>query len=867
MVGVFVLQFLMARVVLVDGSWLTYRAFFAIPADFKTSSGFQTNAIYGFATMFRKLFAGKRPEYGAVIFDPKGPTVRDKKFPAYKAQRPPTPKELIEQFPFIDKVVQANNFPLLRVDGYEADDVIGTLATKAKAAGHDVIIVSGDKDFAQLVDEKIKMMDTMRDVTYDADLVEKKWGVPPHQIADYLGLVGDSADNIPGVSGIGPKGAVDLLTKYKNLDGILANIDKLKPKQAQTFQTETEKARISLELAIIDCDAPVGVELEAIKIQEPDARGLNKLYRELQFNSLLAKEEREGRAVEPPLQLQDKAEWNKLLKAAEEVVLVPVFDAATGYDRKFLGAVGLVDEKQFYVYDSLAECVKEVDAVPKLVFHDCKDWFFALVKEGVVLRPKLRDAFDTRLASYLIDPAGIVPHDIDKVSKEYLQSVLPTLKEEPDPIKLAGIRARAIKQMTPALRQKLTELNQDRVLQEMEIPLSSVLARMEIDGVLVDHDSLSRLSIDFTNIKEGYEKRIYELAGKTFNVGSPKQVGEVLFDELKLPVIKKVKTGYSTDAEVLERLKVEHPIAELILEQRKYAKLINTYTDVLQSAVNPSTGRIHATLNQTIGVSGRLISTDPDLQRTPVKSTEGKRVREAFIAPQGKKLISADWSQIELRVLAHFSDDKVLKESYKHNWDVHAKTASEIFHVPENEVTKEQRGVGKTINFATVYGQGATSLSQILGITKKDAQDYIDTYFKVYAGVRTWLDETSAFAMKHGYVTTLSGRRRVVKELFSNSIMEQQAGLRMAINTPIQGSAADICKLAMIQIDKKLKEVGPAWNAKMLLQVHDELLFECNESNAQEFAEMVQNMMENCVELNVPLVCNVGVGDSWAEVH
>ncbi|MCC7538043.1 MAG: DNA polymerase I, partial [Deltaproteobacteria bacterium] len=748
------------KLVLVDGSWLVFRAYFALPGNLSTATGLHTNAIFGFANTFRKLFAGRKPELGAVVFDAPGRTFRDEKFPEYKATRPTMAPELREQLPWIDRVVEANNFRLLRKEGFEADDVVGTLARLGAERGMEVLIVAGDKDFAQLVGPNVRMFDPMRDVTYDADLVQKKWGVPPSQIIDLLALMGDDIDNIPGVAGIGQKGAADLLQKHGSLEGIYAHLSELKGRQKTALEESREIARVSKELATIDRHVPLDVELDALRIEVPDPAILNTLYRELEFYSLLSAEQAaeghsaaEGRAARI---LEDASAIEEALgraKAEGPVVLLPVFDLPSPVTGKLCGLAFVAGNEPLYVPYPLPSGERVAcrdfleDASIAKVAHDAKQLRVALARHGITLRGV---TFDTRLASFLIDPVKLIPHEIEQLSKEYLQRMLPPVKQftgsgqsekrwselpAETAARWAGTVVAAIAELHPMVAARLAkEGHEEQLARDLE--LSDVLAEMEIAGILVDKDDLRRIGEELTARKSEIEQRVYALAGREFNIGSTKQLGQVLFDELKLPVIKRTKTGYSTDSEVLERLAPKHEIAKLLVEQRMLAKLLNTYIDVLTAAVNPETGRVHATFQQTVGVSGRIISTDPDLQRTPVRTAEGKRIRKAFVAPPGTRMIAADWSQIELRVLAHFSRDPGLLEAFEKNVDVHRRTASQLFHCTPEEVTGEQRNVGKTVNFATIYGQGATALGQILGVPRKEAQQYIDGYFAAYAGVR-----------------------------------------------------------------------------------------------------------------------------------
>ena len=889
------------RLVLVDGSWLVYRAFFAIPANLQTKTGLPTNAIFGFATMFRKLFSGRMPDRGAVVFDSPAATHRELKFPAYKAQRPSMPGELAQQLSTIDRLVAANQFPMIRRPGYEADDIIATLARRGVEAGLEVVIVAGDKDLAQMVGDHVRMQDTMRDVTYDAELVRKKWGVAPGLIPDLLALMGDDVDNIPGVPGIGQKGAAALLEKYGSLDGILANLDDLKGKQKAALVEHTEAVKLYRQLTTVDIDAVLDVTLDDLRLTPPDPKQLDALYRELEFYSLLtASDARQGDApdieVEVPTTVAaaDGAMAAMAAIAAlppgQGVAVTPIYEPPARVHHASLVGVALATAGRKPLYlafrgsgaplgDPAVELLRDVfadESRPKFV-HDVKQLAILCARHGLTLGGEI---VDTMITSFLVDPVKCIPHALDQVAREYVQRSIPAAKSllgagqsarSPGVVDIAAAATYAaqladvILALAPVLQKRLAEAGLVAHYNDREHPLAYVLARMELAGIRVDRDDLARMSEEFHARKAEIEKRIYALAGHEFNIGSTRQLADVLFDELKLPVIKKNKTGYSTDAEVLERLAPKHQIAQQVLAQRELAKLINTYTDVLREAIAPETGRIHATLQQTGGVSGRLISTDPDLQRTPIRTPEGRRIRRAFVAPEGMRLVSADWSQIELRVLAHFSKDPRLLEAFRDKLDLHRRTAGLLFHVEPEAVTTEQRNVGKTVNFATIYGQGATALGQILGVPRKDAQSYIEKYFEYYADVRRWLDRTIAAAHETGFVTTLLGRRRFIPELSMRQDSDRAAGERIAANTPIQGSAADLCKLAMLQIDRQLPAVAP--HARMLLQVHDELVFEVPEAEVAATTTLVRTIMEKPYPLDVPLEVSIGVGASWGDAH
>ncbi|MCO4773135.1 MAG: DNA polymerase I [Deltaproteobacteria bacterium] len=885
------------RVVLVDGSAIVFRAWFALPGSLQNSDGLKTNAIYGFANMFRKMFAGKTPTRGAVIFDAPGRTFRDEKFPDYKADRPPMDNDLKKQLPYIDEVVRTNGFPILKVSGYEADDVIGTLAKEAAALGHEVHIYSGDKDFCQLIDDRVRMIDAIRDITYDAELVRKKWGVPPSQFVDLLALMGDSIDNIPGVPGIGKKGAAGLLERFGDLETILASTDQLKGRQQANLREFAEQARLCQELATIDCAVPLDVGVEDLVLPPWPEGDVNTLYTKLQFYSLITEAAREELAgdvaeanygtvwVKPAL--TNLVEW--LAGSEEPVAIHPVFDVE-GVPWSDLVGLAVTREAQtgwFLPFHGPGEVLGidalevlrpwlEDPAAPK-VAHDWKRLWVALMRHGIDAQGCV---FDLRLASFLSDPTRLIPHRLGQLTKDVLHRVLLPAKglvgsgkklipfSQADTAELtgwAGHLVSAVHEMWVPLRDRCEQAGMTELLQEHELPLSHVLGRMELRGIRVDADDLRVLGDEFRVQREKHQSAVWEAAGREFNLGSPKQLGEVLFDAMGLPVIKRTKTGYSTNVEVLERLsKKGHGIADSVLAWRSVDKLINTYTDVLSAAVQPD-GRIHTRFQQTTGATGRLITTDPDLQRTPISTPEGRRIRQAFVADPGWRIISADWSQIELRILAHVSGDPALVEAFTNGWDIHARTAAGLFDVPREAVTRAQRNIGKTVNFATIYGQGATALGQILDIERKAAKGFIDRYFATYAGVKEWLDRTKEEALRDGSVLTMLGRRRTIPELTSNSQMARMTGLRMAANTPIQGSAADLCKMVMLEIPQRLEAAG--LQTQMLLQIHDELVFEAPEAEVDASVAIVRSAMESAVELEVPLVVDVGVGASWSAAH
>ncbi len=881
------------RVVLIDGSALIFRAYFALPTDLKTAAGQPTNAAYGFATMFRRILAGRQPRFGACVFDAPGRKFRAVHYAQYKASRGAMPEELKSQLPLIDRIVAAHDFPMLRVPDVEADDVIGTLARQAVEAGHEVHIISGDKDFAQLVGDHVRMDDPIREVVYDAELVRKRWGVPPDRFADWLGLVGDKVDDIPGVPGIGRKGAAELINAHGGLEAVLAAAPSLSGRQQRALIEHAEQARLSMKLATIVTDVPLPIGVDRLELPDPDLGRIDKLYRELEFFSLLSTQGQ-------PEQLYDPAQVDYAAVVTD--VEVEALLGALDPDEP-VGVLALHDLPRALVGDLCGVAIAIEPGVARFipfpgrltrrgglalkrwladphthkVTHTTRDAWVVLARHGLRLDGV---NFDTALASYLVDPTLALPHSLDVVAREYLHRSTDSFKRlvgrgkkrkplrEVDPGAVAEFAchlADAILQLHGALAPLVDSAGQREYLERIELPLSVLLGHMELVGIAVDGELLKGLGDTLREEGSAVEARIFELAGRSFNVGSVKQLSEVLFDELGLPVLKRTKTGYSTASDVLERLAPKHEIIEHVLRWRSIAKLINTYTEVLAAAVDETTGRIHCTFQQTVSASGRLITTDPDLQRTPVRTPEGRRIREAFVASPGTVLMSADWSQIELRLLAHCTQDPLLLEAFREGMDIHARTAAEIHGVPVAQVTREQRNVGKTVNFATIYGQGATALAQQIGVERSEASQLIARYFERYSGVRRWLDETVAQASQDGFVRTLLGRIRIVRELSSKNTTDRSYGERIATNTPIQGSAADICKLAMLQIAEALaaNELG----ARLVLQIHDELLLEVPEGEVDDTAAVVRACMETAFALDVPLVVDIGVGRTWADAH
>lgn len=870
----------MKRFVLIDGSNMLFRAYFAIPAHLSTSSGQPTNAVFGFVTMLNKLLVKKKPDYAVVIFDPPGGSFRNRESVDYKANREQMPGDLASQLPLIDQVVEAFRIPALRVTDFEADDVIATLARQVEERGDQVLIVSSDKDFSQLLNERVSMLDGMRDLTYTPELVKKKFGVLPERFVDFQALCGDKIDNIPGVPGIGKKTASKLLEEHGDLDAILEAAQSIGGSVGKKLQEHREDALLSRRLARLDTSVAHGLDLGSFSFEPPDDEALNALFSELEFFSLLkstgaspvAQSTRDGLS----LLEADQTIPGGLLSSA--LTVVPV---GSSFRHRFqtVGVALLESSTGQTTYMPMGDGARLrsffENFTGKVITHDAREYFRWCLHYGI--KPAA-DVFDTQTSSYLIDPAKGMPHDLVKLAKIHLQRVLKSeddlLGKARNRIDYPAVELSELAEYGAHLAIAISELHtlfdaglQETGLEELaadEVSLSRVLAAMERAGIEVNKPGLELLSEEFRKELSGLEQKIFALAGHPFNVGSPKQLAEVLFEEMGLPVIKKTKTGYSTNAEVLERLAPQHEIARLLLEYRKFEKLITTYVDVLLREVDEEDGRVHCHFNQTASTTGRLITSDPDLQRTPVRTDEGRRIRRLFTAPSGHQLLVADWSQIELRILAHLCEDPVLLEAFKEGADIHKRTAGELFSKPEQEVTREERDIAKTANFATIYGQGASALGQNLDIPKKEAEGIIKRYFEVYSGVKAWIDQTMEEARVLGRVQTIAGRTRFIPELFSKNFAVRQAGERMAVNTPVQGSAADICKRVMLNIDQKMQQ-RPHLKSRMLLQIHDELVFECPDAEIEEMRELVTGEMESAWELKVPLVVSVGVGPSWEE--
>src|SRR5215470_14229259 len=862
------------RLVLVDGSSYLYRAFFALP-PLTGPAGLPTNAVYGFTTMLLKLLSDAKPDYVAVVFDAPGGTFRADLYADYKAHRTGMPDDLLAQIPWIHSVVGALRIRKIAIPGVEADDVIASLIASHASGELDCVIVTSDKDLMQLVAPGVRLWDTMRDRWTDSAGVEAKFGVPPDRVVDVLALMGDSIDNIPGVSGIGEKTAVALIRAFGDLDGVLGSLDAVAQmslrgarKIAERLREGAETARLSRELASVRRDVQVGCSLADLRVVPPDQAAARTVFTELGFLTLLRQLSAEAPTLTVEAALIESAAQAEQhfarARAGGWLALAAVGDpgaAVTMPARELvLGAADAPPMRLPLDDPVLLRTAQEALRDPpfEVIGHDLKRYALHLAARGIDLGGR---AFDVMIAGALTDPT--VGTTLEALAAELLGT-------RPAPYRGADGAASGVSLLQPLaaeLRARLDAQAQRPLFDAVEMPLVRVLAAMERRGMLVDVEHLRSLSREFTGRMDALMAEIYALAGGEFNIGSPPQLRSVLFERLKLSTrgVRRGKTGLSTDVDVLTRLAAEHPLPAKILDYRALAKLKSTYVDALPAAVNPATGRLHSSFNQTGAATGRLSSSEPNLQNIPIRGEEGRRIRAAFIAPPGSVLIAADYSQIELRVLAHLSGDPALVDAFQRDQDIHARTAAEVFGVLPGTVTSDMRRVAKVINFGVLYGMGPQRLANELGIPLAEAQRYIGSYFERYAGIRRYLEQAVADARERGFATTILGRRRPIPELRSPERGVAQAAERVATNTPIQGSAADLIKKAMVAIEARLADAGVAGG--MSLQVHDELLLEVEEGARDMVCEAVREEMEGVMALAVPLRVDLGVGRSWAEAH
>ncbi|WP_436899315.1 DNA polymerase I [Acinetobacter gyllenbergii] len=917
--------------VLVDGSYFLFRAFHALP-PLTTSTGLHTNAIRGAISAIQKLMRRTQPTHMAVIFDTPEPTFRHKLSPIYKGDRPSMPEELSQQIPYLHALIKAQGIPLYFLAGAEADDIIGTLTKRALAEGHHVLISTGDKDMAQLVNEHVKLEDSFKERVLDEAGVFEKFGVHPNQIIDYLTLMGDASDGIMGVPGVGAKTAAKLLNEYGTLNNIIANADQLKGKLSQNIKDNVDNIKVDHQLASIVCDLDLALDWHDLKLANPNVDQLRELYTELEFRNQLqsldhpnnpnssayqqtsqsiAKAEQKAEPVvaedHANLSSQDdqlgnatyhtvlsQQDWDALLQRMQQADHFAIDTETTNLDYRFAELVGFsvaFDAKDAYYvpvahdYEGAPEQLNREQLLAQIkpileneqvkkIGHHLKYDAHIFANHGITIQGWY---FDTMLASYVLNAAA-TRHGMDDVARLYLSHLTTTFEQIAgkgakqktfNQIELevaahyaaedAHVTYRLYEVLAAKLKAHPELVN---ILHNIEMPVARVLTGMEEDGIKLDHQFLDQLSVEFSETIQTLEAQAAELAGEAFNVASPKQVGEVLFEKLGLKGGKKTATGqYSTSESILE--KIEHPLAEVILEHRGLAKLKNTYTDRLIEQSHDTTHRVHTSYHQALTATGRLSSTDPNLQNIPIRTPIGRQIRKAFIAPEGRVLLAADYSQIELRLMAHFSQDDALVHAFQQGQDVHRRTASEVLGIAIEDVTNDQRRQAKAVNFGLLYGMSEFGLTRQLGFSREESRSYIARYFQRYPGVLDYMERTRQIAREQGFVETILGRRLYTPDIMASNKMIKQAAERAAINAPLQGSAADIIKLAMIAVDKML----PKDQAKLLLQVHDELVFEADAAIADELSKQIADVMQSVLEISVPFVVEVGQGPNWDAAH
>jgi len=869
------------KLVLIDGNSIAYRAFFALPL-LNNDKGIHTNAVYGFTMMLLRILEDEKPSHIMVAFDAGKTTFRHKTFSEYKGGRQKTPPELSEQFPFIREVLDAYRIKRYELENYEADDIIGTLSKKAEEDGYEVKVISGDKDLTQLSSDKTTVAITKKGITeieeYTPEHIKEKYGLTPEQIIDMKGLMGDTSDNIPGVPGVGEKTAIKLLAEFETLEKLLESIDQVSGKKLKEKLEEfKDQAIMSKELATITREAPVTVQLEEFEYEELDRDKVVQLFKELGFNSLLDKLGDHTEAVEEPMESVDFTtvpEVTEDLFADENALYIEVLD--DNYHYADIVGISLVNERgNFFIPTNVAieSSVFKTwaeDETSKKIVYDAKRTEVSLRHHHIHLKGI---EFDLLLASYIMNPAESVD-DISTTAKRYgftsissdetfygkgAKRKIPELEQLGEHLVRKGL---VLQDLRDKLEQELKANEQFELYYDLELPLSLILADMESCGIKVDMDRLHAMGEAITDRLRTIEARIYDLAGENFNINSPKQLGVILFEKLQLPVAKKTKTGYSTSADVLEKLEEEHEIIREILNYRQLGKLQSTYIEGLLKVINPSTNKVHTRFNQALTQTGRLSSTDPNLQNIPIRLEEGRKIRQAFIpSEEGWVIFAADYSQIELRVLAHIANDEKLIEAFQEGLDIHTKTAMDVFHVPKEEVTSNMRRHAKAVNFGIVYGISDYGLSQSLNITRKEAGSFIERYLESYPGVKEYMEEIVKDAKQKGFVSTLLHRRRYIPEITSRNFNLRSFAERTAMNTPIQGSAADIIKKAMIDMADRLEK--EKLKTRLLLSVHDELIFEAPEEEIERLKEIVPDVMEHTVELKVPLKVDYSYGPTW----
>jgi DNA polymerase-1 len=845
------------RLFLIDSFGFIFRAYHARARSgappMRNSAGLPTEAVYIFQNMVKKLIASFKPDYIAAVFESSEPTFRSEAFGDYKANRTEMPPDLGEQIPYVRKLLQAMRIPILEFPAYEADDVIGAIACRQQEMPLEVVIVSSDKDMLQLVNDRVFMLNPMKDDTwYDAAKVEEFMGVKPSQVADLLALKGDAIDNIPGAPGIGDKGARDLIVRFGSLEAALERATEVERKTyRESLLNHRDQILLSKQLATIHTQVPIPWDLEALRAQTPDQSALKAIYKELEFFSqlkdLAPEDDSHSRDYGALADAAALADW--LGGRPEDAPLAVTLDPTNS----FIGLSYRSGEGRVVPFTLLEELrsLLESETVPKLV-HDAKSFSLALADLGITVR---NIAEDVMLYNFLLtaDPSGCSP---ETLAERYLDRKLNAAAEQ---------QAEATWAVASILRPQLERQELLSVYQDIDLPLVPVLAQLEKTGIRVDTAVLAELSVRLAQHVEAIAQQIYDLAGRTFNINSPQQLGKILFEDLALPQPTKYGKGkvVSTAADVLESLAPAYPIAQLVLDYRQLTKLKGTYIDAIPQLISPRTGRVHTTFNQTGAATGRLSSSNPNLQNIPIRTEEGREIRAAFIPDAGWQLLVADYSQIELRLLAHMSSDPVLTDSFRRNEDIHTRTAAEVFNVSPLMVNAEMRRSAKAVNFGIVYGQTPFGLAQSLGIGRKEAEIYIRRYFERYAGVRVFVDATIAEVRQSGVSKTLLGRQRPIPDMHSRNPSARSFAERTAVNTPLQGTAADLIKLAMIRIARLLEETK--MEARMLLQVHDELVFEAPPAEIEPLKELVKTEMEGVYQLSVPLVVDVGIGPNWRD--
>ena len=884
------------RLYLIDGSSYIFRAFYAI-GHLSNSRGIPTNATFGFTQMLLKVLKDHQPDFLAVALDSRAPTFRSHLYKEYKANRPEMPESLTPQIPYIKKVIEGYRIATLQMEGYEADDIIGTVARRLESEV-DVVVITGDKDLLQLVNERVQVYDTLKEKRFGVEEVIERFGVRPEQVTEVMGLAGDAIDNIPGVPGIGDKTATRLIKTFGSIESLFAHLEQVPQKKLrETLETHGALAKLSRELATIHTEVPITFQLDDFGLPPPDSKKLRDLFKELEFSKFIKDLTEEGASHPNDYRLITlREEVFNLLDALRRVQSFSIDLETNSPYPMWADLVGLslsyAPFQAFYipvghrlgestsqlplpwVLEQLKPILEE-DGIKKLGQNIKYEWI-VLKRHGIDLRGI---EGDTMIASYLLNPTKH-NHNLGEIAGEYLDRTVTEYKEVVgsgskavtfDQIELSKARdyscgdADITLQLSHRLLPKLEQQGFRDLYEKVEMPLVVVLAKMEMNGVKIDTALLEDFSKEVEVQLEQNMGRIYQLAGETFNINSSQQLGKILFDKLRLPVIKKTKTGYSTDVDVLTKLSLQHDLPLEILSFRNLSKLKSTYIDALPKLVHPKTGRVHTSYNQTVTATGRLSSSDPNLQNIPIRTEEGNRIRQAFIPEKGSLIVSADYSQIELRILAHVSQDDVLVQAFKQDEDIHSRTASQIFGVPMEQVTPSMRREAKVINFGIIYGMSPYGLSQQLGIEAKTAQIYIDEYFRKYTGVKSYIERGLAEAREKGYVTTLLHRRRYLPDIQSPNAAVRQAAERMAVNSPLQGTAADIIKVAMIRIQNRIEKLD--LSTRMIMQVHDELVFEVPEKELERVRKLIQDEMEAVMDFSVPLKVSVHAGKNWAEAH